>query len=316
MVLPVRSRRRSFRHGQAGGHRVPGPVAVRPRPGGADRLLSRVVTADAGGLAATAGALAEAPDSWTSLAALGEIEAGLAANGPAAAAGELLAGRAGGLLVTRHAQTGTWFPEAVAPDRYRLSALWGLGAVCHAFTRLAAPAPIPSIRLIAPCARSGGAARTAAPAAPPVALPLVTKLGGQLLDLDHEGRGQPDRRGQAVPLRAPDPVRHWVSNELGVVAVARAGRALLGEHAALGVQHLRDRLRLVADLEPARNAREFPPGMCQHVFAAHPEHAARADTAAELQRVAVRHQPRGCARDPLLSGHLGWQVGGQALPAA
>ncbi len=118
----------------------------------ADRLLSRAVTADAGGLAATACAMAEAPDSWTSLAALGEIEAGLAANRPAAAAGELLAGRAGGLLVTRHAQTGTWFPEAVAPDRYRLSALWGLGAVCHAFTRLAAPAPVPSIRLIAPCA--------------------------------------------------------------------------------------------------------------------------------------------------------------------
>jgi hypothetical protein len=130
----------------------PWPSAPGQAARAADRLLSRVVTADAGGLAATAGALAEAPDSWTSLAALGEIEAGLAANGPAAAAGELLAGRAGGLLVTRHAQTGTWFPEAVAPDRYRLSALWGLGAVCHAFTRLAAPAPIPSIRLVAPCA--------------------------------------------------------------------------------------------------------------------------------------------------------------------
>ena len=135
----------------------PGPWPSAPgRPGQAarpaDRLLSRVITADAGGLAATACAMAAAPDSWTSLAALGEIEAGLAAGGPAAETGELLAGRAGGLLVTRHAQTGTWFPEAVAPDRYRLSALWGLGAVCHAFTRLAAPAPIPSIRLIAPCA--------------------------------------------------------------------------------------------------------------------------------------------------------------------
>jgi hypothetical protein len=121
--------------------------AARP----ADRLLSRVIAADRDGLAAAAHAMAEAPGSWTSLAALGEIEAGLAATGLAAEAGALLAGRAGRLLVTRKARTAAWFPEALAPDRYRLSALWGLGAVCHAFVRLAARSPVPSIRLVAPC---------------------------------------------------------------------------------------------------------------------------------------------------------------------
>jgi hypothetical protein len=117
----------------------------------ADRLLARVAAADRDGLAAASRAMAAAPGSWTSLAALCEIEAGLAAVGPAADAGTQLAERAAHLLVARKARTGTWFPEAVAPDRYRLSALWGLGAVCHAFVRLAAPSPVPSIRLIPRC---------------------------------------------------------------------------------------------------------------------------------------------------------------------
>ena len=118
--------------------------AMRP----ADRLLSRVTKVYRDGLVAAAGALVEDPGSWTSLAALEEIEVGLGADGPSAEAGQMLAERAGRLLAERKARTAAWFPESVAPDRYRLSALWGLGAVCHAFVRLAAPTPPPSIRLI------------------------------------------------------------------------------------------------------------------------------------------------------------------------
>ena len=116
----------------------------------ADRLLSRVTKVERDGLVAAARALAEDPGAWTSLAALEEIEVGLGADGSSAEAGQMLAERAGRLLAERKARTVAWFPESVAPDRYRLSALWGLGAVCHAFVRLAAPTPPPSIRLIMP----------------------------------------------------------------------------------------------------------------------------------------------------------------------
>jgi hypothetical protein len=59
-----------------------------------------------------------------------------------------VARRAAGAVLARRHHAGRWFPEDAAPDRYRLSALWGLAAVAHAFCGLAAPERWHSLRML------------------------------------------------------------------------------------------------------------------------------------------------------------------------
>ncbi|MCL4434268.1 MAG: hypothetical protein M1399_05785 [Actinobacteria bacterium] len=54
----------------------------------------------------------------------------------------------GTMLAGRKESYGRWFPEAVLPDRYRLSAMWGLAAVAHAFAGLGDPRRWCSMRLL------------------------------------------------------------------------------------------------------------------------------------------------------------------------
>jgi hypothetical protein len=57
-------------------------------------------------------------------------------------------GRAHGFARRLLARDGDWFPELLAPDRYNLSAVHGVGAIVHLFTRLHAPDATASIRLL------------------------------------------------------------------------------------------------------------------------------------------------------------------------
>ncbi|MCL5947653.1 MAG: hypothetical protein M1420_00595 [Actinobacteria bacterium] len=54
----------------------------------------------------------------------------------------------GTVLAGRKESYCRWFPEAVLPDRYRLSALWGLAAVAHTFAGLSDPRRWCSMRLL------------------------------------------------------------------------------------------------------------------------------------------------------------------------
>jgi type 2 lantibiotic biosynthesis protein LanM len=54
----------------------------------------------------------------------------------------------GGWIVARRRTYGSWFPDRLAPDRLNLSAVSGLGALAHLFTRLHAPGGIGSIRVM------------------------------------------------------------------------------------------------------------------------------------------------------------------------
>ena len=54
----------------------------------------------------------------------------------------------GTVLAGRKKSYGRWFPEAVLPDRYRLSAMWGLAAVAHAFVGLSDPRRWCSMRIL------------------------------------------------------------------------------------------------------------------------------------------------------------------------
>ncbi len=55
---------------------------------------------------------------------------------------------AGSRILASRKASGRWFRENVAPDRFRLSALWGLAAVVHAFAGLADPQGWYSLRLL------------------------------------------------------------------------------------------------------------------------------------------------------------------------
>ena len=59
-----------------------------------------------------------------------------------------LARSAGARILALHGASGRWFPEGVAPDRFRLSALWGLAVVVRVFAGLAAPERWHSLRLL------------------------------------------------------------------------------------------------------------------------------------------------------------------------
>ena len=56
--------------------------------------------------------------------------------------------RAGAELLARRDLGGRWFPENHAPDRFRLSALWGVGAVAWALAALADPPRARLLRLL------------------------------------------------------------------------------------------------------------------------------------------------------------------------
>ncbi|HXH97188.1 MAG TPA: DUF4135 domain-containing protein, partial [Gaiellaceae bacterium] len=88
-----------------------------------------------------------APD--TSLGLLSDLEAAIVAyrvsEEPDA---ERRASAFGEQLLARRERFGRWFPENHAADRFRLSALWGLAAVAHAFSSLASPRSAWSLRLL------------------------------------------------------------------------------------------------------------------------------------------------------------------------
>jgi hypothetical protein len=58
------------------------------------------------------------------------------------------AAECGERLIARKEQFGCWFPEGLAADRYRISALWGVAAVARGFCALAAPDDAWSLRLL------------------------------------------------------------------------------------------------------------------------------------------------------------------------
>jgi hypothetical protein len=85
----------------------------------------------------------------TSQGCLDLIEEQLAAwDSDAAAATLEIAHSAGARILALRRASGRWFPETVAPDRFRLSALWGLAAVARGFAGLAAPEQWHSLRLL------------------------------------------------------------------------------------------------------------------------------------------------------------------------
>lgn len=51
-------------------------------------------------------------------------------------------------ILARRKRFGRWFPEGHATDRFRLSGVWGVAAVAHAFRSLATPASAWSLRLL------------------------------------------------------------------------------------------------------------------------------------------------------------------------
>ena len=53
-------------------------------------------------------------------------------------------------IVGRRALHGRWFPEGLAGDRFRLSAMWGLAAVVRNLQALDAPQAARSLRLLDP----------------------------------------------------------------------------------------------------------------------------------------------------------------------
>ncbi|MGH3050279.1 MAG: hypothetical protein ACRDLK_08975, partial [Gaiellaceae bacterium] len=120
------------RHGRA-----PAPESA------GDRLVLAAL-----GETATAPSLAIEPPGSLDLVQLLEQELVLARDGPEhalTAAHEL-----GSRLVANRCAGAPWYPEALAPDRYRLSALWGLAAVAHVLAGLAAPESFRSLRLLEP----------------------------------------------------------------------------------------------------------------------------------------------------------------------
>jgi hypothetical protein len=85
----------------------------------------------------------------TSQGCLDLLEEQLAAwHGSGAAAPLELAHSAGARILALRRASGRWFPETVAPDRFRLSALWGMAAAARAFAGLAAPERWHSLRLL------------------------------------------------------------------------------------------------------------------------------------------------------------------------
>jgi Domain of unknown function (DUF4135) len=92
------------------------------------------------------------PDALRDLDTLGvlaELEVSLV--GARQADGFALAAEAAGrTLLARHDAAGRWFGDSLSPDRFRLSAVWGIIAVAHLLMGLAEPARFSSIRLFEP----------------------------------------------------------------------------------------------------------------------------------------------------------------------
>lgn len=145
------------RHARSLGRPLPVPAAAwakgiaGPRRDGCP-AVDRLIAVDLAAPAVVASGRLALPE--TSLGCLDVVEerlasvrrGGVAAGSPAAT---LQTARAAGaaILVNRR-RSGRWFPEAAAPDRFRLSALWGLGAVVRAFVGLAEPQRWYSLRLL------------------------------------------------------------------------------------------------------------------------------------------------------------------------
>ncbi len=138
-----------FRHAQSLGRPVPEPVAAWAArfaetdvgESSADRLIAVELGA---GLA-----LRERTLPAPSQGCLDLLEEQLAAwHDDGATATLEIAQAAGARILALRRVSGRCFPEAVAPDRFRLSALWGLAAVVRAFAGLAAPEQWHSLRLL------------------------------------------------------------------------------------------------------------------------------------------------------------------------
>lgn len=52
-------------------------------------------------------------------------------------------------LLSEYRRHGKWFPDSLAADRHRCSAIWGVAAIAHGFLRLDARGRLPSLRLLA-----------------------------------------------------------------------------------------------------------------------------------------------------------------------
>ncbi len=88
------------------------------------------------------------------LGVLAELEVSLVGcrqDGGFAAAAEA----AGAILIARHDAAHRWFGDSLAPDRFRLSAVWGTIAVAHLLMGLADAATFSSIRLFEPVPSEG-----------------------------------------------------------------------------------------------------------------------------------------------------------------
>ena len=100
------------------------------------------------------GCLADAP----SLSLLLEIERRLLSDpSPASSAAECAQ-----LLMRRRIRDGRWFGERLAPDRYRIPALWGTAAVAYALSRIDDPAGAPSLWFGGPRSRAACSGERAA----------------------------------------------------------------------------------------------------------------------------------------------------------
>jgi hypothetical protein len=154
----------SARFGSSLGVLIPSERALAAwalRTGGAPALEGRTVAGSGDRLVAAAldpAGLQPAPPSalrdLDTLGVLAELEVSLVGarrDGGFTAAAET----AGEILVARHAATRRWFGDSLAPDRFRLSAVWGTTAVAYLLTGLAGPARFSSIRLFEPVPSEG-----------------------------------------------------------------------------------------------------------------------------------------------------------------
>jgi hypothetical protein len=132
-----------WRHSRNTGSELPEVVTTWQEEGRFERDGDRLVLLAMGG----APCLPPAPDA--SLGLLSALESAIVAyrvSGEPEA--EQRAAAFGEQLLARRERFGRWFPESHAADRFRLSALWGLAAVAHAFSCLASPGTAWSLRLL------------------------------------------------------------------------------------------------------------------------------------------------------------------------
>jgi hypothetical protein len=139
-------------HARSVGGPIPAPAAAWRDDRCPEKPGDRLVLASLGRSAEANGGDAAAPgDPATSLECLARMEEAVLlarATGDARALDE--ATRHGHMLLDRRRRHRRWFPEALAADRFRLSAMWGIGAVVHGLAGLAAPERSRSLCLLEP----------------------------------------------------------------------------------------------------------------------------------------------------------------------